>query len=108
MHLGCLRLSDVPWLPQPAAQADGLPQQRNTLFCRPGASVVDALGLATPGDCGVCCSSAGGGTHCRVDIGEDGTVVASLAAATAEGKWLLAAWAPSGARLRAEATAAPQ
>ena len=67
---------------------------------------VDALALATPGDCGVCCSSASGGSFCRVDIGEDGTVAASLAAATADGRWLWAAWAPGGARLRAEATPA--
>jgi hypothetical protein len=43
-----------------------------------------------------------------VDIGEDGTVAARLAAATAEGEWLWAAWAPGGARLRAEAAARGQ
>ena len=78
-------------------------------FTPPGALAVvwvDSLSLATPGDCGVCCSSASGGSFCRVDIGEDGTVAASLAAATADGRWLWAAWAPGGARLRAEATPA--
>jgi hypothetical protein len=71
------------------------------------ASVVwaDDLTGATPGSCGVCCSG-GGATTCRVDIGEDGTVVASLAAVTADGRWLWAAWAPSGARVLAQTAGA--
>jgi hypothetical protein len=65
----------------------------------------DDLAAVTTGDCGVCCSD-GGATTCRVDVGEDGTVAAALAAATADGRWLWAAWTPGGARVRAEAVRA--
>jgi hypothetical protein len=73
-------------------------------FTPPAAATLvwhDDLALATLGDCGVCCSH-GGATTCRVDIGEDGTVVASLAAETADSLWLWASWSPSGTRVLAE------
>ena len=59
----------------------------------------DALGDIIPGSCGVCCRLGGSSnTTCRVDIGGDGVVAVSLAAADLDGGLLWAAYSSSGVR----------
>ena len=65
----------------------------------------DPLEDVTPGSCGTCCSVDASVT-CRVDIGDDGVVAASLAAATANNEWLWAAWDATGVRFLARAESA--
>jgi hypothetical protein len=54
----------------------------------------DSLADVEQGTCGVCCSS---GATCRVDLGDDGVVVAAYAVQSAGG-WLWGAYTPSGER----------
>ncbi len=64
----------------------------------------DSLADVEPGSCGVCCSAA---AACRVDIADDGAVVAAYAVNSAAG-WLWGAYSASGARVvqRAQPAAA--
>lgn len=65
----------------------------------------DALTDTEPGSCGVCCDANGPGaanTTCRVDIGDDGVVAASLAATDAALGMLWAVYSPAGVRTLGE------
>ena len=64
----------------------------------------DSLGDVEQGTCGVCCSGA---FTCRVDLGDDGVVVAAYAVQSAEG-WLWGAYTASGARFLQRAQPAAQ
>jgi hypothetical protein len=63
----------------------------------------DPLTDVITGGCGVCCTPPSGGNGanetCLVDIGDDGVVIADLAAAAAEGGDLYAVYSPTGKRL---------
>lgn len=62
----------------------------------------DQLVDIQPGSCGVCCTSSGSSsnTTCRVDIGDDGIVVASYASYAIDGSgWLWGSYNLDGSRL---------
>jgi len=70
---------------------------------RPSVKWWDDLALLEPGTCGVCCSlSNGRNTTCRVDIGDDGLVVASYGVETQNG-FLWGVYDSDGFRMLQEA-----